>query len=148
MIRLVASCIWVMAVTSASAYLAATWPIGDGQKLAAEKPGELERKKTAAINVPMITGGHIEGYIVAQFIYLADQKILQTLSLAPDDFVSDEAFRELYSSDIDFNHLEKYDLQTLTRRLIQKVNDRLGLDIIKDILVAEFTYVPKSDISK
>jgi hypothetical protein len=112
------------------------------------KPADLERKKTAAINVPMIANGNIEGYIVAQFVYLADAKNLQELSIPPDDFVTDEAFRQLYSNEIDFNHLEKYDLQSLTKVLIQKINQRLGRDIIKDILVVEFTYVPKHEVSR
>jgi hypothetical protein len=149
MIRLIAGCIWIIAVTSASAYVTATWKSGgpkDHPPL--NKPADLERKKTAAINVPMIANGNIEGYIVAQFVYLADAKNLQELSIPPDDFVMDEAFRQLYSNEVDFNHLEKYDLQSLTKVLIQKINQRLGRDIIKDILVVEFTYVRKHEISR
>jgi hypothetical protein len=147
--RLIAGCIWIIAVTSASAYVTATWKSGGPKDRAPlNKPADLERKKTAAINVPMIANGNIVGYIVAQFVYLADAKNLQELSIPPDDFVTDEAFRQLYSNEVDFNHLEKYDLQSLTKVLIQKINQRLGRDIIKDILVVEFTYVPKHEVSR
>ena len=80
--------------------------------------------------------------------------ILQMLNICrnclfpPDDFIADEAFRELYSGEVDFNHLQKYDLQGLTKALGQKINQRLGKEIIKDVLVEEFTYVPKRDISR
>jgi hypothetical protein len=49
---------------------------------------------------------------------------------------------------VDFNHLQKFDLQGLTKALAQKINLRLGREIIKDVLVEEFTYVPKRDISR
>ena len=62
--------------------------------------------------------------------------------------ITDEAFRLLYSSKVDFAHLEKYDLQGLTTALTQKINLRFGNEIIKEVLVEEFTYVPKRDISR
>jgi hypothetical protein len=149
MIRLIASCIWVIAVTSISTYLTSTWNASVAESAPPPKnPGPLERKKTVPINVPMIANGNVEGYIVAQFAYLADAKRLQELSVPPDDFITDEAFRQLYSSEIDFGNLQKYDLQNLTKALVQKINQRLGRDIIRDILVVEFTYVPKHEISK
>ena len=149
MIRLIASCIWVIAVTSISTYLTSTWNASVAESAPPPKnPGPLERKKTVPINVPMIANGNVEGYIVAQFAYLADAKRLQELSVPPDDFITDEAFRQLYSSEIDFGNLQKYDLQNLTKALVQKINQRLGQDIIRDILVVEFTYVPKHEISK
>lgn len=149
MSRLIASCIWIIAVTSVSAFVSSTWrsrPAESGMPV--KKAGDLERKKTVPVNVPMIANGNVEGYIVAQFIYLVDSKTLQEMSVPPDDFITDEAFRALYSGDVDFNHLQKYDLPGLTKALAQKINLRLGREIIKDILVEEFTYVPKRDISR
>ena len=149
MMRLIASCVWIIVVTSASAYVSSTWR---SRAVDSETPvkrvGDLERKKTMPINVPMIANGNVEGYIVAQFIYLADTKYLQELSVPPDDFITDEAFRELYTGKVDFSHLQKYDVQGLTKALAQKINQRLGREIIKDVLVEEFTYVPKRDISR
>jgi hypothetical protein len=149
MTRLIASWIWIIAVTSASVYVSSTWrfrAVESGTPV--KKAGDLERRKTMPINVPMIANGNVEGYIVAQFIYLADARNLQELSVPPDDFITDEAFRALYSSEVDFNHLQKYNLQGLTKALAQKINQRLGREIIKDVLVEEFTYVPKRDISR
>lgn len=149
MTRLIASCIWLIAVTSASVYATVTWKSRDTAGAApVTKPEGLERKKTAPVNVPMIANGNVEGYIVAQFVYLADPKHLHELSVPPDDFITDEVFRALYSSEVDFNHLEKYDLPGLTKTLAQKINQRLGQDLIKEVLVVEFTYVPKREISK
>jgi hypothetical protein len=149
MMRLIASCLWIVAVTSTSAYICSAWRSRATESvIPAKKAGDLQRKKTMPINVPMIANGNVEGYIVAQFIYLADAKNLQELSVPPDDFITDEAFRTLYSTQVNFDHLEKYDVQGLTKALVQKINQRLGSEIIKDVLVEEFTYVQKRDISK
>ena len=147
--RLIGGCIWIMAVTVASSYVVATWKADGAKQEISNKPAkDLEHKKTVPINIPMITNGILEGYIVAQFTYLVEPKDLQELSVPPDDFITDETFRTLYSAEVDFNHLEKFDLQGLTKTLVKKINQRLGGEIIKDLLVKEFTYVAKREISK
>ena len=149
MIRLIATGLWLIAATCLSAYVAATWKYNEAEgPSAAKKSDSIQRRKTAAINVPMISNGSVEGYIVAQFVYLADESALREMSVPPDDFITDEAFRELYSSNVDFNHLEKYDVERLTKVLTEKINHRLEKDIIKAVLVAEFTYIPKRDVSQ
>lgn len=149
MIRLVASCIWICVVTAASIYVGGTFKLGQAETAEGRKGVEgLEPKKTAAINIPMIVNGSIEGYVVAQFVYLIDAKNAKELSVPPEAFIADEAFRTLYADQMDFNHLEKYDVAALTQELVRKVNQRLGGDIVKDVLVEEFNYVPKHDISK
>ena len=60
----------------------------------------------------------------------------------------DEAFRTLYVERVDFRHLEKYDVAALTKMLLAKVNQRLGGEIVRDVLVEQFNYVPKAEISK
>ncbi|VTZ23991.1 conserved exported hypothetical protein [Methylocella tundrae] len=149
MIRLVASCLWICVATLMSAYIGATWKAGAGQVKSAPRQFEhLEHKRTEAISVPMIADGDITGYVVAQFIYLIDPEALKQMSVPPDVFITDEAFRKLYVDKVDFNHLEKYDVAALTKDLVKRVNQRLGGDIIKDVLVEQFNYVPKQDISK
>lgn len=147
MIRLIVSCGWICAVTALSITVVFWLRLG-APGTTTDKPAEsLEHKKTQAINVPMIANGKIEGYVVAQFVYLADAHSLKQLAVPPDVFVADEAFRTLYSTSVDFRHLDKYDLGALARTLVAKVNQRLGADIVKDVLVEQFIYVPRSDIS-
>jgi hypothetical protein len=100
--RLIAAGMWIIAVTMAAAYVSSTWGSRSTENGVLIKGGDLERKKTMPLNVPMIANGIVEGYIVAQFIYLADARKLKELAIAPDDFITDEAFRLLYSSKVDF----------------------------------------------
>jgi hypothetical protein len=94
----------------------------------------------------MIADGNVGGYVVAQFVYLSDP--LEGQLYPPDAFIADEAFRKLNVDKVDFNHLEKYDVAALTKDLVKKVNQRLGAEIVKDILIEQFNYVPRHDISR
>ncbi len=149
MIRLIVSCGWICAVTVVAVYVTGAFLLGEPGATTVHKATEaLEQLKTQPINVPMIANGKIEGYVVAQFVYLADAHRLKQLPVPPDVFVADEAFRTLYSTSVDFRHLDKYDIGALTRTLVAKVNQRLGADIVKEVLVDQFIYVPRSDISR
>lgn len=148
MIRLAASCVWVVVVALGAAYAGATWRFeADPAKAGASKE-HLQQKKTAPISVPMIADGAVAGYIVAQFIYLVDPERLKEMPGSPDAFITDEAFRKLYVDKVDFAHLEKYDVKALVESLKTQVNQRLGADLIKDVLIEQFNYVAKKDISR
>jgi hypothetical protein len=149
MIRLIVSCGWICVVTVVAVYVTGSLWLTEPEPATDHKSAEaLTQMKTQPINVPMIANGKIEGYIVAQFVYLADAHSLKQLPVPPDVFVADVAFRTLYSTSVDFRHLDKYDLGALAKTLVAKVNQRLGADIVKEVLVDQFIYVPRSDISR
>jgi hypothetical protein len=149
MMRFVASCLWICAVMGASTYVGAAWMAGPTSTTQTDRRmEELQHKKMAPINVPMISNGNVEGYVVAQFVYLIAAENLKQLAVPPDAFITDETFRALYSDQLDFNHIEKYDVPALTTSVIKKVNQRLGGEIIKDLLVEEFNYITRNEISK
>ena len=58
----------------------------------------------------------------------------------------DEAFRTLYGDPrLDFRHLEKYDMDGLTKKLAAAINARLGEGMVKDVLIQDFSYMPKNE---
>lgn len=149
MIRLVLSGLWVCVVTLAASYTAASWK-ADRPVAATEAGVEgLQYQTTHVISVPMIKDGSVQGYVVAQFVYTIDGATLKRLSVPPEVFLLDEAFRTIYSdANLDFEHLEKYDINKLTQNLIQQTNVRLKGEIIRDVLVQEFNYISKEDAQK
>ncbi len=149
MIKLIVSAIWICVVSLGASYGVLVWKSAQTHAGETKSKSPLESKKTRPIDVPMIADGNVEGYVVAQFVYTTDAGALKEVSVPPDVFLLDEAFRTLYSDPkLDFRHLEKYDLTGLTKGLVQKVNDRLKSEVVKDVLVEEFNYVSKQDISK
>jgi hypothetical protein len=138
--------LWVLVVSLGATYASAYF---DGTRKPASEQGPvgvLQAEKTRVINVPMIANGAVQGFIVAQFNYTADAALMKKITVSPEVFMLDEAFRTLYSDDhLDFNHIEKYDISKLTSHLVKVTNDRLGAPVVKAILIQDFTYFSKQE---
>jgi hypothetical protein len=97
--------------------------------------------------VPILADGAVQGYVVAQFVYTSDAATLNALSVPPDAFVLDEAFRTIFSDEaIDFDHLERFDLAALTGQIRTHVNARYGTGLLQDMLVEQFTFVSTDEV--
>ncbi|RYC32361.1 hypothetical protein D3273_08180 [Lichenibacterium minor] len=148
--KLVFAGLWVTAVALGTAYGVALYLPGasDAAKAAAPPPPVLQSQKTRVINVPMVIDGALRGFMAAQFVFTEDSNVLKTLQVPPDVYLLDEAFRAIYSDTaLDPHHVERYDLQKLTARLVKGTNDRLGAPLIKDVLIENFSYIDK-DVTK
>jgi hypothetical protein len=65
----------------------------------------------------------------------------------PDPFILDEAFRSIFSDErIDFQHLERFDVASLTAKIRSDVNARFGADLLQDMLVEQFTFVSSDEV--
>ena len=148
MIKVIVSAFWICAITLVSSYTAASWKArGTIAPAGEDKLTGLNYTKTDPINVPIIVDGAVEGYVVAQFVYTADAATLNKLSVPPDPFILDEAFRAIFSDDrIDFSHLERFDIASLTKTIRADVNTRFGTELIQDMLVEQFTFVTKDEV--
>jgi len=148
MIKILAAGIWMSATMLISGY-------GTTQYLAAQKRvGEeapafvgLDYETVNPVNVPILSDGLLQGYVVIKMVFTADGDTLRRLPVPPHPFLIDEAFRVLYSDEtLDFRGLERYDLETFTERLKTTTNARLGRNVVHDVLVEEFNYFDKDDV--
>ena len=148
MIRILLAGIWICLVTLIAAYAGVSM---NAAAPASDKPDEffggLDYAKTEIISVPVIDEGDVQGYVIAQFVYTIDVKIKKKLSVPPDVFILDGAFRTIYeNSEPDFKNLGKEDLDTLTATIRNKVNERFRAELVSDILIEIFNFVPKDSI--
>ena len=148
MIKLIVSAFWICVITLVSSYTAASWKSrGTIAATGEEALTGLNYTKTRPINVPILVDGAVEGYVVAQFVYTGDAATLNQLSVPPDPFILDEAFRTIFSDEhIDFAHLERFDIASLTEKIRTDVNARFGADLLQDMLVEQFTFVTKEEV--
>ena len=154
MLKILITGAWACLVALGASYGMVSWQSGGGVTPVAEAseraPLEgLENHKLEPITVPMIRDGRVAGYVLAKLAFTADAKALRGMSIDPVPFVTDEAFREIYSNgQIDFSRLEKYDLERLTEAIRTNVNQRLGAGLVHDILVLEINYVDKATLKQ
>jgi hypothetical protein len=148
MIRLLLTGLWVCILTAGASYAVAYWKANGG--LLAPKDeylDGLEYQKTRSLSVPMVENGSVQGYIVARFVYTVEAKVLHQLSVPPEPFVVDEAFRKIYADErLDFRKLARYDLAGLTQAIKGRVNERMQADIVQDVLIDDFNYVSKDEL--
>ncbi len=138
--------LWVALVALGATYASASFTANRKAVGLEQSASAVQSEKTRVINVPVIAHGAVQGFVVAQFGYTADAAIMKKLTVSPDVFILDEAFRTLYSDDhLDFAHLEKYDIAKLTSHLVKATNERLGADVIKAVLIQDFTYFSKQE---
>ena len=148
MIRLLLTGLWVCILTVGGSYAVAYWKENGG--LIAQKDDYIEGlqyQKTRALSVPMVENGSVQGYIVARFVYTVEARTMQQLSVPPEPYVVDEAFRRIYADErLDFRKLARYDLSVLTAAIKQRVNERMQADVIQDVMIEDFNYVAREDL--
>lgn len=136
--------LWVLIVALGTSYAVAS--LESAPKSVGEAKPVLALEKTRVINVPMIAGGAVRGFIVAQFGYTVEAAKAKALPVSPDAFLLDEAFRAIYTDDkLDFLHLDKYDINGFTGRLVAATNKRLGSEIVHEVLIQDFTFISKEE---
>ena len=145
MIKMLALAFWVSAITALASFGVSRWQVSHSAAPAGESAAPVyEYRKTRVINVPIVADGSLLGYVIVQFLYGVDIKALEKLNVSPEAFVMDDAFRSLYGDpSLDFRHLEKFDMTALTTHLKKMVNAKLGEGLIQDVLIQDFSYMPK-----
>jgi hypothetical protein len=145
MIKLLAMALWASLVAALASTAATQWQASRVAPSPASTGARIyEFRKTRVINVPVISQGALEGYVIVQFIYAIDAKAAETLTVSPDTFMMDRALRTLYGDPkLDFRHLEKYDIAALTDDLKNLLNAKLGEGIVTEVLIQDFSYITK-----
>jgi len=168
MIKLLLAGLWVCLVTLGATYGVVVWyapgsashdahaagppAAGGGHEAAASSHGGGgggggDAIKTRMISVPIVADNAIQGYVMAQFAFTVDGKVLKQLPVKPDAYLVDEAFKTIFAGKgIDFRQFKKQDLPGLTKDIAEGVNKRLGVRLIGDVLVQELNYIPKDQV--
>lgn len=140
--------LWVCIVALGSSYFF----IQTNNSNAAHGPSEeeaaaIEFIKTDMVSVPIIKEGKVQGYLVAQLSFAVNKVESAKLGFEPTPYLVDVAYRTLYdSSAVDFSKLRPQDLTSLSKKISQGVNEKLGKEIVKDVLMNEINYVPRDEV--
>ena len=148
MLKLVAIGVWVIAVTAGatfgSVYLADS---GETATSAEEPELGVEELKSEMTSVPIMRNGDITGYLILQLSFAADRRLLAERKLDPLPYLMDAAFRVIFArTDVDFRRLRSKDLDEVTSAIAVEANTRLGVDLVRHVLLQQVNFVKKEDI--
>jgi len=142
--------IWACVATLAGAYGGVYWRThaNDPAKSAAHEE-MLETRKIKPITVPIIGSGMIKGYILAEFSLVSPKGDPHEHALDPEGYFLDEAYRLIYGwRDKDFTNMPTSDVAEMTRLITEKVNQRLGKEVVKEALVTNFGFIPRDELQR
>lgn len=115
----------------------------------AEAKIETEYRKMDTVSVPKIADGTLQGYVVARMGLTLDAKLAKEQKIPPETYIFEDAFRLLYSDpQLDFRHLEAYNIDNFVKQLIKLANARMKADVVKDIAMEELNFFTKSEVMK
>jgi hypothetical protein len=142
----------IAAAIAIAAALGAGWfAIGFGQdSTATEKEphfGGLDYVKLEPFAVPLIHEGALEGYLLTELVFTIDAKVKAAMSVPPEFIIKEEAFRTIYGEVVvDFDKLDRIDLEAVGRAMQEKVNARLEREVIASVLVQRLDYIPRDSV--
>ena len=145
--KIIVVCVWSIFVTAGSALVAARYL----PELAAANAGPVdlgvEELKAEMTSVPMVRGGEVLGYVIIQLTFMLDRAALQSLKIEPSAYLSDAAFRAIYANEqVDFRRLRKSDVDRLLASIAAEANRRMGVDVVRQVLVQQMNFVRKDEI--
>ena len=149
MIKFIVAALWISVATTGALLFA----FQSSQAPEAEGPAEptvfngLDYVKTGIISVPVFEAGKVHGYFLARLVFVADGKRLAQLKLPPEALLADRVYSHLYANpEIDFANRSNFDVDAFRASVRAGVNERLGEELIREILVEQVDYLPKGEV--
>ncbi|MBJ3778655.1 hypothetical protein [Acuticoccus mangrovi] len=137
--------IWAVCVTLGAGYAVAAWKLDSGEGVVKPRLEGLRYTSLPTMSVPVLEGGRVSGYVVARMVYTADAAVLRGLASEPDPFITDEVFRSIYGrAETRMGRLIRFDLEGLAEEARQRVNERMGDEVVQDLLVDGLNYIDLS----
>ncbi|MBZ0260940.1 MAG: hypothetical protein K8F90_10100 [Hyphomicrobiales bacterium] len=148
MIKILLIGLWVCIVALGSSYFFVQMNnSGSAHAPSDEEVEVVEFIKTDMVSVPVIRGGKVQGYLVAQLSFAVSKAETAKLPFEPAPYLVDVAYRTLYENSIvDFSRLQPQDLTLLARKISEGANAKLGGEVVKDVLMNEINYVPRDEV--
>jgi hypothetical protein len=149
MARIVITGLWMCVITVLSSYAAVSWVPGTSAPKADEYLDGLTYQKLPPIQIPIIADSAVQGYVAITVVFTADSRTLKKMSIAPTPFVLDEAFQQIYNDkELNFKKINKYNITARLSAIKNKVNERVGMEVLKDVMVENLVFVSKDDIRR
>jgi hypothetical protein len=135
--------------TVGGVYGAVTWKSSVSAEPDSDENRGLQILKTPMVSVPILSDGQVLGYVVTRLQFAADAKLLKESSVQPEAFVADEAFRLIYeTTPKDIRAGRKNALKELSESIASGTNERLGRNIVKDVMIDSWTFLSKQDMMR
>ncbi len=151
MIKFMVAALWISIATTGAllySFQSSQAPDGASEGKEANAFQGLDFVRTNVISVPVFDKGRVHGYFLARLVFTAEGPRLAQLKLPAEALITDEVYSYLFGNpQIDFSKRENLDVDAFRNGLRDSLNERLGENFIKEILVEQVDYLPKDSVS-
>jgi hypothetical protein len=148
MLKLIITGIWIAAVALGSVYFSIQMSMAPDPALdEARKKAVQELVRGEVVTYPVIAQGRVEGYFLARTSFVADKTKLADITLPVPEMLTDEMYTELVGDKvIRVGDNRNFDLKAFKDRVKQALNQKLGAEVVLDVVVEQIDYVTKEEI--
>lgn len=148
MIKFVAAALWLCAVTIGAVFYSFQ---NAAARIDAPAPppllGGLDYVKTEIVSVPVLKNGNIDGYFLTRLVYTVEPEKMARLSVPAEALIVDQVYSYVYGNpDLDFISHETLDLDAFRAGIRSKINEKVGEDLIHEVLVEQVDFLSKEEI--
>lgn len=148
MIKFAVAAVWICAVTL-GAVIWSFQSAGARPDQAAPPPmlGGLDYVRTEMVSVPVLNDGRIDGYFLTRLVYTVEPAMLEKLSVPMETLLLDATYSFVFGNpDLNFVNHDTIDLDAYRKGLREKINARIGAELVHEVLVEQVDFMSKEEI--
>ncbi len=141
--------IWTCGLLSVSVFYFVSNQSAENQPV--EKVGKyfggLDYVKLDPVSVTIIRDKEIRGYLIIEAVFTIKQSTKDKLSVPVEFLLQDIIIGTMHgNADIDIFRLERFDVESFRKNLLDKINAKVGDNTIYDILIQKIDFISKDDV--
>ncbi|WP_274425795.1 hypothetical protein [Chelativorans sp. YIM 93263] len=148
MVKFVLAALWISVATVGAVFF--SFQMSQAENSADPMPGffgGLDYVRTDVVSVPVVKGGGVDGYFLARLVYTVEPEKRNALSLPLETLIIDQLYSYLYGNpQVDFSKHDEVDLDALREGVRLSLNERVGDELVHDVLIEQVDYLSKEDI--
>lgn len=110
---------------------------------------KLKYERSDVINIPIINHNDICGYIIAQFVYIIDDKVYTDIGKSTvTDYLNDALLENIYGKYTSEEAIDKINLNDLKTEIIASINSHFRKPYLKGLVIGHFTYYSLDVVKK
>lgn len=152
MIKLMVAALWISIATTGAVLYSFQSARAPEETAADKEPdafGGLDYVNTGIISVPVFDEGRVHGYFLARLVFTAERERLAQLKLPAEALIADQVYTHLFANpEIDFTEQDNLDLDAFREGIRAGVNERLGEDFVREVLVEQVDFLSKDEVQK
>ncbi len=138
---------WVVIVALGSVYFSVNMSMAPEEDPEAAKQASLETIRGDVTSLPVIQNGQVAGYFLTRLSYVGDKVKLANVHIPIDALITDELFNALVGDNIlNLQGNSGFDLDEFRNVIKNHINEKLGGEVVEDVLVEQIDYLSKNDI--